>query len=284
MRMSDGFDLFYRRWASGTECKAVLLCLHGGGRSSEYFETLGEALSRRGFEVYAPDLRGYGNSVEMGLSRGDVSNFKRHLQDIVEVAEHIRESHPGQKLFLLGHSYGGNYVVWFAAYHPNTVDGIIAFSPGIKTTLKPPPGLMVKGFFAMLFAPKTTVYSHRMWPESVRDSEDVKFFENNPLDAPGMSARFVLRGIVPLGNKTLRDAALVTVPTLIVQGEADPLVLPAGSRMLLDALGSKDKTLKTFPDADHFYYHLIFPRLAFAVYAMKCEEVVATITEWIGAH
>ncbi len=196
MTMTDGFDLFYRHWKVSGECESALLCVHGGGRNSEYYELLGEALSRDGIEVYAPDLRGFGNSVEKGLSRGDTGSFKRHLQDLEEAVSYVRGMLPGKKVSMLGHSYGGNYAIWYAANHPDAVDGVVLMAPSVMTTFKPTPALMVKGLFSLLFAPKTLLRADSMWPQSVRNSEEVKFYNENPLDTP-LSARFVIRGLTP---------------------------------------------------------------------------------------
>jgi alpha-beta hydrolase superfamily lysophospholipase len=284
LKMTDGFDLFYRHWKASGEGRGVVLCVHGGGRNSEYFESLGEALSREGIDVYAPDLRGLGNSVEKGLSKGDVRSFKRHLQDLVDAVSYVHGEHPGKKVFLLGHSYGGNYAIWYAANHSETLDGMVLMAPGVVTTMKVPLSLMIRGPFYLLFAPKTPLPSDNMWPESVRNSEDVKFFNENPLDTPAMSARFVMRGLAPVLNKTLENATRVTVPTLVMQGEADPLVLLVGARKLLDRLAAKDKTLKTFTDADHFFYHTIFPKQSSQDDPAKIRQVIATVSDWIRAH
>ncbi len=287
MTMTDGFDLFYRHWKVSGECQSAILCVHGGGRNSEYFERLGEALARDGIEVYAPDLRGFGNSVEKGLSRGDTSNFRRHLQDLDEAVSYVRGKLPGRKVFMLGHSYGGNYAIWYAANHPDTLDGVVLMAPGVVTTLKPTPALLVKGLFSLLFAPTTLLDADSMWPECVRNSEEVKFYNENPLDTP-LSARFAIRGLTPFLNKTIENAMRVTTPTLIVHGGADVLALPVGAQKLLDALAAKDKILKTLADADHFFYHVIFPKSfvksSFQDNNEQRQAVIATVSDWIRAH
>ena len=284
MKMKDGLDLFYRHWATGGEAQSIVLCVHGTGRNSEYFGTLGEALSHDGIEVYAPDLRGFGNSLEKGLSRGDASSFQRHLQDLVDAVGYLHGKHPGKKVFMLGHSYGGNYAIWYAANYPDSLDGIVLLAPGIVSAFKPPPALMIKGFFSLMFAPKTFLRSDSMVPESLKNSDEIKFFNENPLDTPGMSARLAIRGLAPLLNKTLENAARVTTPTLVLQSEADTYALPIGAKKLLSALASKDKTLKTFTDADHFFYHTIYPESSFQDDPEKRRQVTTIVSDWIRAH
>ena len=54
----------------------------------------------QGTDVCAIDRRGFGNSVEKGFERGNVSNFKRYLQDIDETCNLLRNSNPGKKFFI----------------------------------------------------------------------------------------------------------------------------------------------------------------------------------------
>jgi esterase/lipase len=51
----------------------------------------------------------------------------------------------------------------------------------------------------------------------------------------------------------LRSVRNSSSPTLLVQADADPIVSPAGGRLLLERLGTPDKVLTTLP----FDRHLI---------------------------
>jgi alpha-beta hydrolase superfamily lysophospholipase len=66
IRITDGFNLFYRLWRAAGEVQSVVVCVHGLGVNSEFFANLGEVLAKDGIDVYALDLRGFGNSVEAG--------------------------------------------------------------------------------------------------------------------------------------------------------------------------------------------------------------------------
>ena len=69
-RMTDGFNLFYRCWRASGEIKRVVVCIHGEGDHSSWFKVIGPKLAEDGCQVYALDLRGFGNSLEEGLPRG----------------------------------------------------------------------------------------------------------------------------------------------------------------------------------------------------------------------
>ena len=282
--MTDGFGLFYRHWPAIREGERVVVCIHGWGRNSEYFGTVGEEFGRRGIEMYAPDLRGFGNSVERGLLRGDTASFKRHLEDIGEFVNYVRGKHPNKKIFMLGHSIGGNYILWYSANHPDSLNGIILAAPGIKSGMSIPKGLMMKGIVTRIFAPKTLLNSDGVWPEALRNSEDVRFFKQNPLDAPAVTARYAMSASRLIESKCLDYASRVSTPTLIIQGASDTLALPTGAKKLLDALASKDKELKTFPEADHYFYHVFFPQSTFQDDREKREHVTAAVSDWLAGR
>lgn len=94
LKMTDGFSIFCRRWTAVGEIKKSIICIHGIGGHSGFFRVVGQDLAGDGFEVYALDLRGFGNSKEEALPRGDTSDFNRHLQDVDEVVGFVRKKTP----------------------------------------------------------------------------------------------------------------------------------------------------------------------------------------------
>jgi len=78
---------------------------------------------------------GFGNSQEEELPRGCVSDFDRHLQYIDDFVVHLGGLHKGKKLHLLGHSLGGVYALWYAANHPDALDGLVLAAPAVTSAL-----------------------------------------------------------------------------------------------------------------------------------------------------
>jgi len=172
-KMSDGFDLFYRRWKAIGEVERSVICIHGIGCHSEFFRVMGQDLAADGAEVCALDLRGFGNSKEETLPRGDTSDFKRHLEDVKEVVDFVRKSHPGKKVYMFGHSLGGCYALWYAADHPDSLDGIILAAPAVVLGPKISRRDYIRFLFLLLFAPKTMYEPHKTLPPDERKSEEV---------------------------------------------------------------------------------------------------------------
>ncbi|MGA2767227.1 MAG: alpha/beta hydrolase [Candidatus Bathyarchaeia archaeon] len=119
-KMSDGFNLFFRHWKAVGKAEKSIVCVHGLGR-------------------------GFGNSKEEGIPRGDTRDFKRHMQDLDEAVDFVRKGYQNQKVYMFGHSLGGCYTLWYAANHPDSLDGVMLAAPNIESGLRPPRRFLIDG-------------------------------------------------------------------------------------------------------------------------------------------
>ncbi len=268
--MIDGFRLFCRRWTSRSDPKRAIVCIPGSSGDAEFFRPIGAELAADESEVYALDLRGFGNSVENGLQRGDTSNFRRHLQDIEEAVQYIRQTHKG-KLFMFGHSHGCAYVLWFASNYPGLVDGLVLAAPPIAATSKVHRRDFLMFALLLIFAPKT-MYTF--------GQNEPKGLANNPLVARKLSIRWLYGSKRYLLDKLFQNASRIQKPTLIVQGGADKSTLPEGAERLLKLLKSEDKSIRLFPEAGHFLHGALFPTL-YRGDPEKKREVVGVVSSWV---
>ena len=109
-RARDGAALEYRLYPA--ESTRTLILLHGSGRHSRYLMPLAKAVAGSGAaRVYTPDLRGHGRAPER---RGDVDYIRQLTDDLADLIQHIRRSHPGTTIIVGGHSSGGGLAVRFA--------------------------------------------------------------------------------------------------------------------------------------------------------------------------
>jgi len=282
-KMSDGFNLFYRHWKTTGKAKKTIVCVHGNGCHSEFFKPIGQNLAANGVEVYSPDLRGFGNSKEESLPRGDTRDFKRHLQDLDETVGFIRNTYQGQKVYMFGHSLGACYTLWYAANHPDTLNGVILAAPAIESGFRIPRKLYIQLPFILVFAPKTSINMYEAWPQSLKESEEGKMLRQDPLCTTKVSWRW-LAGTKTLRDKALQNASQIKKPTLIIQGEADDLDFLSGAKRLFENLAAEDKSLRIFPDADHWFYHAIFLKVTAKHNPEKREQVFSTIKDWLKTN
>jgi len=284
-KMSDGFDLFCRHWKAVEDRKKSVVCIHGIGGHSEDFRIIGQDLAEAGIEVYALDLRGFANSKEEALQRGDTSDFKRHLKDVDEVVDLMRKRHPKNKVYMFGYSVGALYTLWYSANHPDTLDGIILAAPAINyLKANMPRRDRVKFPFMLIFAPKTFYDSSKNWSHDFKESEEGKIILQDPLYTTKRSWRW-LGGIKRMSDRALQNASQTDKPALIIVGEKDDLYIRKGAKQLLEGLATKDKSIQTFPDADHLFYDaFLFGKTTSKYDPAKRRHLTSVIKDWLNTH
>ena len=117
----------YKPGDASTSSK-VILCIHGAHSDARIFNYLGNQLSESGFNIYSLDLLGHGQS---DGPIGD-SNFEDCLSSINQVIKTIRQRQNNIPVYLLGHSFGCTYVLWYAHEFGSTVDGLILMAPYLR--------------------------------------------------------------------------------------------------------------------------------------------------------
>lgn len=285
LKMTDGFNLFYRCWRARAEIERVVVCIHGGGDHSGRFKVIGPKLAADGNQVYALDLRGFGSSLEEGLPRGDTRDFKRHLQDIDDTIAHMRIKHPNKKIYVFGFSLGGCYAIWYAANHPDSLDGLVLAAPAIVVRGLSTWKASIALFFANLFAPRRMYDPYSSSFVEDRDPEDIKIALQDPLEAKKFSFRYSANIKKTLVDKALENALYIQKPTLILQGEADVAALPHGAERLYKSLRTKDKSIQTFPDATHWFYDTFSPAMPRVKYdSAKREHLFSIVKDWLRTH
>jgi alpha-beta hydrolase superfamily lysophospholipase len=282
--MSDGFNLFWRRWSTSGHIDKVVLFLHGIEVHSGAFSFMGPELAMGNIEVYGFDRRGFGNSKEQDLLRGDVHNFERHLEDINEVVDAIHKNHPDKKLFIFGHSVGCSYALWYAANYPGKIDGLILASNPLEGGFKIPTQDAVK----LAFSP--VVQHHSMydfidkWPQAFKESEEYKLITQDELCTKVFGLGFLFDLQTKIASKMIHHASKIVKPVLLIHGDADIIALPDSSNKLMEKLASTDKNIQFFHGADHWLYQSIIPKMSEKYTLEQKREVSNAAKIWLQNH
>jgi acylglycerol lipase len=101
---ADGTRLFLRSWLPEGAPRGVVALCHGFNAHSGQYGWVAEQLVEQGYAVYAPDLRGRGESEGERFYVEDVADYVSDLSKAIAIA---KSRHPGLPVFLLGHSAGG---------------------------------------------------------------------------------------------------------------------------------------------------------------------------------
>jgi alpha-beta hydrolase superfamily lysophospholipase len=111
---THGSPIAFRVWRKNppsSDPALVLIAIHGSSASSSSLHPLAKALSAEGIPVYAPDIRGHGQT---GV-RGDIDYAGQLDDDMADFVAAVRTRHPNAKLVLLGFSSGGGFALHTAA-------------------------------------------------------------------------------------------------------------------------------------------------------------------------
>jgi non-heme chloroperoxidase len=108
-----GSPIAFRHWdatSPGRRERAVI-AIHGSSASSASLHPLAQALQAKGFTVYAPDIRGHGDTG----TRGDIDYPSQLDDDLADFVAAVKMRHPNAELTLMGFSSGGGFALHAAA-------------------------------------------------------------------------------------------------------------------------------------------------------------------------
>ena len=191
---------------------------------------------------------------------------------IAEIRRRHTDESQNPRVFILGHSMGGIFATYLAARRSELLDGVIFLNPWVQDYSKVSLNMTLGVFGGGLLR------SRRRWRNPggtegmTTNPEAIDMLETDPYWRRDLTANFWLE-ILRLRVRVLKQAPRVTLPALVLQVERDRSVIPAASRKLYDALSSRDKTWKIYPNYAHD-----------AEFEADRAQLDRDIVEWIQAH
>ena len=243
---TEGPKLFLRAWESDPGAPAVGI-VHGLGDHSGRWERVGRTLQASGFSAYALDLPGHGRS---DGTRGHVRSWNDYRAAVTRWMDVLRTDDGGRQWGLLGHSLGGLIALDWAQQNPGRVDALVLSAPPFELSLHPAAikvhaarliGLLWPGFTQSNGIPPSLL-SH--------DPEVIRAHRADRLVHFRISARLFLE-LQRMRRILARAAASSAIPTLLVQGGADPVTSAAGSALWAKTSRNGTVTYKEYPGLFH---------------------------------
>lgn len=247
--------IYWQHWLP-EQIKAVVMIAHGLGEHGGRYRHVAASLVDRGCAVYAIDHRGHGRSEG---PRAYVDRFANAVEDMNALMDIIVEERHGKNrkppLFLLGHSMGGALSLSYALKHGERLSGLALSGPAVALDGAPPLMKPVSKLLSLL-APKLGTFA--IDPKLVsRDPQMVAAYADDPLNAHGKVPARTLGEIVSFTEWLPAALPMIRLPLLVQHGGADQLAGVGGSRMVVERVGSRDKSLKVYDGL----YHEIFNEL-----------------------
>ncbi|HEY2748618.1 MAG TPA: alpha/beta hydrolase [Polyangia bacterium] len=265
----DGTQLHEQTWPAAGKPLASVVIVHGYGEHIARYDEVGRALAAAGFSARGLDLRGHGQSSGV---RGFCNRFDEYLDDVDAIVARARgENLP---IFILAHSFGALVAPFYALAHPSTLAGLVLTSPYWKLALAVPPLKIFAGRMMSRIYPKLALPSGLKGADVCRDAELAALYDRDPLNNKNATARWFTESSAAQEAIALRAAEL-TLPVLVIPGEADKIADATQARLVFERMGSKDKTLRMLPGQ----YHEVLnePKAT-------RDKTVAEIVEWLRAH
>jgi alpha-beta hydrolase superfamily lysophospholipase len=255
---SNGLSIAAYRWMPSGAPRAIVQISHGVGEYARRYAPLAEALTARGFVVYAHDHRGHGATVRDGDTPGELGDggWTELVADIGRMGDVARAEHPGLRLGLVAHSLGSFATQQFLLDNSDRVDAVALSGTSSIDLLEPALDLdapMDLAMFNAAFEPARTAFD---WLS--RDEDQVDSYIADPgcgfgLDITGGKDMFG-------AARQLADPSRVAsmrsdLPVFVTVGDMDPVNGQLALVHVLvgryEAAGLTDVTLKVYDGARH---------------------------------
>ena len=127
IQCDDGHQMPVYAWLPAIPAAAVLHIAHGMAEYAERYERIASFFAAHGIAVYAHDQRGHGKAVADTNQQGITGHdwFNQQVKDMDLCMQHHRKTHPGIKIFLLGHSMGSFLSQRYFQLFGKNIDGLI---------------------------------------------------------------------------------------------------------------------------------------------------------------
>lgn len=264
---AGGVHLYEQWWRPRETPRATFVIVHGLKDHGSRYGELAERLVARGLAVYALDLRGHAHSEGV---RVDVESFGDYVADLGIFVRQVRAREQDRPVFLLGHSMGGAIVASYLVEEKPALRGVIFHAAALRLDVS---GVSIAGTKAMAaIAPRARLFQLDL-DDFSRDPAVVQAAKDDPLVyQPGAPVR-TARELINATDRTGDRFEEISAPLLILHGSADKLTAPRGSEELNRRAGSKDKTLKIYPQLAHDLVH-----------EPEKETVLHDLIDWVDAR
>ena len=264
---AKGRRVFTQSWLPEGSPRDHVVLAHGYAEHSGRYDAVARSLTARGFAVHALDHHGHGKSAG---ARAVIERFAQADADIDTLVDKVRADSGLATVKLIGHSMGGSLALNYALNHQQKLSGLVLSGPAIGGRM----ARVTRWLLALIstFAPQRGTIALDANAVS-RDAAVVADYIADPLVFRGkVPARTAHEMFKAIHSYPARVGSL-TIPCLLMHGEADALVSAKLAAPLFDGIASPDKTVRIWPGL----FHEIFNE-------PEQEEVLAVTADWLEAH
>ena len=265
----SGVRIVYDTWTPDSDPRAVVVLSHGLGEYARRYDHVAARFEKAGLVTYALDHRGHGRSDGKRMLVRDISEYTGDFATLVGIA---RREHPGLRCIVLGHSMGGGIVFAYGVERPDDYDLMVLSAPAVAAQELVSPIMVFAAKILGVLVPWLPVQELDVDAIS-RDPAVVAAYKADPLVYHGKVPTGVGRALLQVGETMPERAPALSAPLLVVHGSDDRLIPVAGSRRLVECVGSTDVELKIYPGL----YHEVFNE-------PERDQVLNDVVSWINSR
>lgn len=243
---ADGTPLFLRIHRPAlANARRTLILIHGAGQHGGRYDHLAAEASARGWTVVAVDLRGHGRS---GGVPTHLDRFEDYLSDLDVILNHLQLD--DRRTALLGHSLGGLVSVRFVQTRRPQLGALVLSSPLLALRVEVTQLKRAVGRLCALIAPRTRFRTGVREADLTTNAHALQQRREDPLSRRSVTAGWYFEVLDAVCEAWQATDAL-SLPLLLLQGDADQIVDPEAPYRWLPRVASTDKTLQVLTDQLH---------------------------------
>lgn len=123
IQLPDNTVLKITIFSTEKESAPTLLLYPAFGVEATYYAKFAQQLNAKNIRVVTVDLRGHGLST-VRPNENNNYGFKEMIEDLKAVSDHLKGEFPNSKIYILGHSLGGQAASLAVAKHPENFSGL----------------------------------------------------------------------------------------------------------------------------------------------------------------
>ena len=273
-------------FASKKPASDTLLCIHGFFCDARIFTHIGSKLSIEGYNVISIDLPGHGMS---DGKPGDL-DFDTCIKSIHQIVEQLKKE--SARVFIVAHSVGCIFALWYAHLFKASIDGLILLSPSVRVPkmkkrydADPNALELLLFFFARIFVPNKLVDITEAFPTHVKaGGDELAWMMKDPVMNFRYSYRFLVNILAIKSSKVSELSDIGDIPVLILHGRKDRMMYVQVSEEFFKLLRTNMKEIKIF-DCDHWFYDAIFYDQFFSRHSEESRmQIISSIADWLKSR
>jgi acylglycerol lipase len=266
----DNLNIYTIQWQPDTKAKGVVIMVHGLSEHIGRYQHVAEALANAGYKVYGLDHRGHGKS---DGKRVQVTAHSHFIDDLKQYFDTIRSENNSDKIFMLGHSMGSVIALQFALKYQNSLAGLVVTGTATDVAAAVSPMLRTIANGLHNLVPHAPIGTPLKVESLTNDKSMQQIWLADTLVHKGWTPISIAKYIIDTGIIIQMNAKELVLPILIMHGETDTVAPISSSRIMVERIGSADKTLKTWANMQHEILNEV-----------DRQAVINTIIEWLDKH